>query len=122
MQPTRIKLMADYDCSPLWWAGDGKVSPIELDEIPLSENTIERLKLWATAYNRKLNREDPANSPGFTSEEQSAFECEGVSLLDRLQRELAPNYEVVYFSETLRKVINMAEINSMKVFIEMLFN
>ena len=35
-----------------------------------------------------------------------AFEQEGISLWKQLQQELAPNYEVVYFSDRLRQVVN----------------
>jgi len=49
---------------------------------------------------------DP-NSSGFPSlEAKAAFEAEGISLWKQLQKELAPNYEVFYFSETLRKVVS----------------
>jgi hypothetical protein len=119
MQPTKIKLMADYDCSPLWWMSDDKVGQIELDELPLNKETVGRLEKWVEFYGAKLNREDPANSPGFTPEEESAFEREGFSLLEQLQKELAHS-EIVYFSETLRRVVTIAEINSIKASIGML--
>ena len=53
-----------------------------------------------------MNWEDP-NSSGFpTLEAKAAFEQEGISLWKQLQKELAPNYEVIYFSEQLRQVVN----------------
>ncbi|BAZ84906.1 hypothetical protein [Dolichospermum compactum] len=59
----KIKLMADYECYPLWWVNSDKAGDI-----------------------------DPET-----------------------QKELAPNYEVVYFSETLRKVItDMSELESLR--------
>jgi hypothetical protein len=101
----KIKLMADYGCYPLWWASSGKAGDIDPETMPLSEATISRLEKWADIYGAKLNWEDP-NSSGFPNlEAQAAFETEGISLWKQLQKELAPNYEVIYFSEQLRKVV-----------------
>jgi len=90
----KIKLMADYECYPLWWASYDKAGDID----------------------PKLNWEDP-NSSGFPSlEAKAAFEAEGISLWKQLQKELAPNYEVFYFSETLRKVVSdINELDSLRV-------
>lgn len=102
----KIKLMADYGCDPLWWADGDKVGNIDPGKLPLSQETINRLKKWASAYNETLNWQDPANSQGFPNQEaEAAFEEEGISLWKKLQIELVPNYEVVYFSEPLGKVI-----------------
>ncbi len=97
--------MADYGCDPLWWADADKVGNIDPGKLPLSKETISRLKKWASAYNATLNWQDPANSPGFLNEAaEAAFEAEGISLWKQLQKELARNYKVVYFSETLGKI------------------
>jgi hypothetical protein len=101
----KIKLMADYGCYPLWWASADKAGDIDPQTLPLNQETISRLEKWAEIYDAKLNWEDP-DSSGFPSlEAKAAFEAEGITLWKQLQKELAPNYEVVYFSEKLRKVV-----------------
>jgi hypothetical protein len=102
---SKIKLMADYGCDPLWWADVDKVGNINPARLPLSKETINRLRNWAIAYNETLNWQDPANSPDLSPESEVAFEQEGISLWKQLQTELAPNYEVLYFSEMLGKVV-----------------
>ena len=103
----KIKLMADYGCNPLWWADADKVGNIDPEKLPLLQKTIDRLHNWAKAYNATLNWSDPASSLGFPSiEADAAFEEEGISLWKQLQKELAPNYEVVYFSDRLGKIVN----------------
>ncbi|MEC4891582.1 MAG: hypothetical protein SAL07_06945 [Oscillatoria sp. PMC 1051.18] len=98
----KIKLMADYGCEPLWWADEDKVGNIQPETLPLTDETIKRLQKWAIAYSETLNWSDPANSPGFGSEEaRKAFAQEGISLWKQLRQELAPDYEVIYFSEQL---------------------
>ncbi|WP_325052228.1 hypothetical protein [Dulcicalothrix desertica] len=62
---------------------------------------------------RALNQDDPAASYFPSLEASSAFEEEGISLWKQLQKELAPDYEVVYFSNRLHKVVaNLAEARS----------
>lgn len=103
----KIKLMADYGCDPLWWADEDKVGNISPAKLPLSPNTIKRLLDWAAAYNATLNWADPADSPGFPKEKaEAAFEAEGISLWQQLMEELAPNYEVSYYSDRLQKLLS----------------
>lgn len=99
----KIKLMADYGCYPLWWAGGDEVGDIDPATLPLSQETLSRLEKWADACDAKLNWDDPASS-GFPSPQaKEAFEEEGVSLWQQLRKELAPEYEVFYFSDRLRQ-------------------
>ncbi|RUT02545.1 hypothetical protein DSM106972_060230 [Dulcicalothrix desertica PCC 7102] len=113
--PRKIKLMTDYGCDPLWW-DDDEVGDIEPESLPLSNNTIERLHKWAKAYDATLNWEDPTDSPGFPSlEAKVAFEKEGISLWKQLQTELAPDYQVVYFSDRLFRIItNLGELKALQ--------
>ncbi|MEH2250506.1 hypothetical protein [Nostoc sp.] len=101
----KIKLMADYGCYPLWWVSPEKVGNIDPETLPLIPETIKRLNKWEEIFNAKLNWEDPANSPDLSEEAEAAFEEEGISLWKQLQTELAPNYQVVYFSKLLGKVL-----------------
>lgn len=101
----KIKLMADYGCYPLWWASYDKAGDIDPETMPLSKETISRLEKWADIYDAKLNWEDP-NSSSFPSlKAKAAFEAEGISLWKQLQKELAPNYEVFYFSKPYVKLL-----------------
>lgn len=106
-QPKGIKLMADFSADPLWVADpdhpdDGCM--IELDEIPLRPDTVDRLRRWADAYERSINWDHPEREP-WSAAEEDAFEQEGIRLWHLLRQELAPTYEVVYFSEQRRRVL-----------------
>ena len=101
-----IKLNTDYFCHPLWWATPGKVGNIDPETLPLSSETKQQLKNWSNTYNSILNLDGPAAS-GFVDEEtRNNFEREGICLWMKLKQELEANYEVVYFSEKLQKVLN----------------
>jgi hypothetical protein len=57
---TKIKLMADYGCYPLWWVSGDLVGNIDPAKLPLSHETINRLYKWAAVYNTTLNWDDLA--------------------------------------------------------------
>lgn len=109
----KIKLMADYGCYPLWWTNSLQVGDIDPSSLPLNNATIERLEKWADIYDDKLNHDDPTASSFLSLEAEEAFEEEGISLWKQLQTELAPDYEVVYFSNRVRKVVSsLAELEA----------
>lgn len=100
----KIKLMSDYGCDPLWWAGDHRVGNINLATLPLSQEIIQRLYNLADAFDARLNLADPSDSPEVTPEEVERFEWEGLSLWKQLDQELSPDYEVVYFSSHFHQI------------------
>ncbi|MEZ2301447.1 MAG: hypothetical protein ACBR15_11550 [Microcoleus sp.] len=104
MMLQRIKLMPDYSCYPLWDRDDG--GDIEPWELPLSEATIERLLNWQKIYDGIIDWDDPASAGFASAQEEIAFEREGISLWKQLQKELGDEYEIVYFSQLLQRVIN----------------
>lgn len=89
-----IKLMADYDCHPLWDMTPGQHGDIPTDELPISEKLQSRITEWAAKYNETLDRKNPTNS-GFASEEHEyEFKKQGTQIADSLQTELGPDYIV----------------------------
>ncbi|MBV9786582.1 MAG: hypothetical protein JOZ51_00285 [Chloroflexi bacterium] len=94
----QIKLMADYESWPLWWAGDADPGNIDPHTLPLSPATIARLEAWADAFDATLNRDDPASSDFASDAAFEEFEAEGRALLQLLRKELAPEYQVLYHS------------------------
>ena len=107
MMLQRIKLMPDYSCYPLWDRDDG--GDIEPWELPLREATIERLLNWQKIYEGIIDWDDPASAGFASAQEEIAFEREGISLWKQLQKELGNEYEIVYFSQLLQRVINTSK-------------
>ncbi len=102
----KIKLMPDYQCWPLWHVG-GKVGNINPAELPLSAETVEHLLRWAKAFDNTINLDEPKDeSHGLSAQELEEFEQEGISLWQRLQEELPPNYEVLYRSQKLNRLVS----------------
>ena len=90
-----IKLMADYQCFPLWEASAGYVGNINPDDLPISSSLRDRLMAWAAVFDTTLDMDDPASS-GFESEEAANdFRIEGLALAQQLQDELGGAYVVI---------------------------
>ncbi|MGL5130974.1 MAG: type II toxin-antitoxin system Phd/YefM family antitoxin [Planktothrix sp.] len=102
--PKKIRLMTDYGCYPLWWDEPDQVGDLDPESLPLTQETIKRLYNWADAFEARLNLADPSDSPEVKPEEVERFEGEGLSLWKQLNQELAPDYEVVYFSSHFSQI------------------
>jgi len=89
-----IKLMADYQCYPLWEASSEVVGNIDPETLPLSKELIDRLNTWANDYDATLNLDDPAAS-GFANEQaKEEFASRAIMLAEDLRSELGPEYIV----------------------------
>lgn len=99
-----IKLMADYQCYPLWGLGPDDFGDISPDELPLSEDLKTSLNEWAERFDAILNMDDPATSDFNTVEEEELFINDGYNLALRLRNELGSKYEIIY--QPLDKTIN----------------
>lgn len=99
----RIKLMADFDCYPLWDMDDG--GDIDPTDLPLSEATIERLLNWQNIYDGIIDWDDPASAGFASKQEERAFEREGISLWQKVQQELGDDYQVFYKSQLQQRVL-----------------
>ncbi len=106
--PSRIKVMTDYDCPPLW-NGDS-VGPIEPRSLDLPESLILGLEAWHKWYDETLVRDDPATS-GFSSDgELALFVATGELLATRLANVLGDATEVVYFDRSTSEPRSVADL------------
>lgn len=92
-----LKLMADYQCFPLWKDG-GEIGNVNPDDLSLSAELKAALRDWAGAYDKTLNKEYPPDSGFVSPAEEAAFEAEGRRLWKELQAQLGHEYKVVYYS------------------------
>jgi hypothetical protein len=89
-----LKLMADYQCYPLWEASPGEVGNIDPNSLPLSTSLQAQLLDWADVYDKTLNWEDPATSGFACVDAVDEFKAQGMRLADRLRAELGPEFVV----------------------------
>lgn len=100
----KIKLMADYDCYPLWEIFEDGQENMDPKTLELSKDLHESLGKWANEYDASLNTDDPLNS-GFSSKEaEDIFENEGKRLFEVLKGQLNPDWVVEYYSRKESKL------------------
>lgn len=98
LQPVpSIKVMADYNCWPLW-AADGEVDNIDPASVPLSVGLRRALLDWADAFDAILDHDDPAASGFASPEARVAFDRRGRELAQRVAGELRETHRVLYYS------------------------
>ena len=93
-----LKLMPDYQCFPLWLAGNefGNADP---GSLPLSDELKIALNRWAQAYDLTLNQDYPPDSKFQSKVEEDAFEAEAMRLRKELQIQLGTEFKIVYYSQ-----------------------
>ncbi|RSM83148.1 hypothetical protein DMH04_23695 [Kibdelosporangium aridum] len=97
-----IKVMAGYECSPLWLTGGGSLSAYEL---PISDTLAAELWEWAGIYDDTLDRENPRKSGLDTPDAEQQFVARGEELAKRLAAELGDGYSVSYYDRgTVRPI------------------
>ncbi len=92
-----IKLMADYDCYPIWHDSDKEVGNIDPSLLPISKNLHECLLSWVDMFDSTLNRADPILSGFKNKDDADEFYAQGEQLMKRLTFELGSDYVVNYF-------------------------
>jgi hypothetical protein len=84
----RIKVMPDYECSPLWWDEPDRVGNIRPEDIGLSETLATDIWAWASIFDAALNDEDPRFSDFRSEAEAAEFHERGRLLTARIAAEL----------------------------------
>jgi hypothetical protein len=84
----QIKVMADYECSPLWWDQPDRVGNIRPEDIGLSQTLAADLWAWAAIFDAALNDEDPRFSDFKSQAEAIEFGERGRLLTARVAAEL----------------------------------
>jgi hypothetical protein len=94
----RVKLMAEYECYPVWVGHPASVDNVPAATLPVSQELTADIEQWAEEYDATYDPDDPLSS-GFPDERaESAFVAKGAALAARLQRELGSEYAVVYYN------------------------
>jgi hypothetical protein len=90
----KIKVMADYQCHPLWDASPGMYGDIDPSTLPISTQLKQNFSDWARVFDETLDMSDPASSGFKNSVEEAAFKARGVQLAEQLQNELGADFLV----------------------------
>lgn len=92
----RLKLMADYDCLPLWGTTAEEIGEVDPADLPISATLVADLGRWAEVFDATLDRDDPLRSGFGSPEAAAAFRTEGERLAERLRRELGDGWSIEF--------------------------
>lgn len=92
----RLKLMADYDCLPLWGTSAEDVGEVDPADLPISTELVADLGRWAAVFDATLDRDEPLRSGFGSPEAAAAFRAEGERLADRLRTELGEGWRIEF--------------------------
>lgn len=96
-----VRIMADYDCFPLWiLQPDGAYDNVDPGDILASESIRNGLRRWADIYDGTLDRSDPASSGFRSPREHQLFVEWGRSLAHASSNLLRDS--VLYFDDIER--------------------
>lgn len=98
----KLKLMAEYECWPLWVSSGPADRRGNLDpgDLPLQETTHRRLEQWARWFETTYQPDDPASSGFAEPAALDAFNREGQLLAELLRAELGDRYEITFVPAT----------------------
>lgn len=88
----KIKVMADYQCHPLWDVSPEMYGDVDPNTLPISADLIQQLADWAREFDETLNMSDPASSGFKSAEAEAAFKVKGVKIAEQLQKELGADF------------------------------
>lgn len=91
-----LKLMADYECSPLWEQTETSTDNVDPEDLPISQSLRDALNAWAQRYDDTFDRDDPRRSGFPNPEAEVAFNVDGQALLDRLNAELGQEHTLTF--------------------------
>lgn len=83
-----LKLMADYECSPLWEQTETGMDNVDPEDLPIAQGLRDALNAWAQRYDDTLDRDDPRRSGFPNLEAEVVFNADGQTLLDGLKADL----------------------------------
>jgi hypothetical protein len=92
----KIKLMAEYGCSPIWDITENISKNILPENLSISKNLKLDIIKWADMFEQTLNKKYPPDS-GFKSlEELNSFEEKAKELIKNLKNELGNEISIIY--------------------------
>jgi hypothetical protein len=94
----KIKLMAEYECYPLWDETSPIPDNLSPEMLPLSPALQTQINHWAQEFENTLDQAYPPDSGFLSRQGLEQFEATGRSLVAAIQAELGASFSVSYDS------------------------
>ena len=99
MSTYKLRFFFEWGGYCLWSANDEARNkygyPIEPSKLPLSKETLEKIKNMESWYQTALDWNDPGGPSPWTREENEKFGREAKTLLEKIISELGEDYEII---------------------------
>lgn len=99
-----IKIMAEYQCFPLWDVGMTGPDNINPETLPISAALAKDFQRWADRYDLTLDQTYPPDSRFESAEAHSRFVTDGRLLARRLKDEMGNAVKVSYVNDLSREL------------------
>jgi len=90
----KVKLMAEYDCSPIWIIKEDSIENPSINELVLSDDVKEKLLIWIELFEGTLNESYPPDSGFKDMDSLNDFEDKAQEIVNDLKSEL--KVEIIY--------------------------
>ncbi len=91
----RFELKVDYSSWPTWFDDGLRFGNFDPAQLPISQETLQRLLEWQEVYNSTYEDEYPYNGNFPNEEAREIWGREGTRLWVQLTKELGSEYEVI---------------------------
>lgn len=95
----QLRYFFDWKCDPLWSANDAAREAfgyaVEPAELPLSDQTVTRIRKICAWHDTALNWDSPAEPGPWDAAEHDRFDEAARQLLTELRLELGPSFEIL---------------------------
>ena len=92
----KLKLMPEYECSPVWSVTDGPLKNVPVEELAVDEQLREQLHEWDRRFQDTFDANYPPDSGFRDPQERAKFLADGESLAEQLCR----YFEAVEYVQT----------------------
>lgn len=91
----RFELKVDYSSWPTWYDDGLRFGDFDPAQLPIRQETLQRLLRWQEVYDNTYEDEYPYNSSFPSEEALKIWVREGLRLWVQLNKELSSEYEVI---------------------------
>lgn len=93
---TSLRVSSEYMVSPVFCEDSNSMGPVELDELPISNELKKSIGDWDRRFQETFNSEYPPDSNYPQGSDKKTHDSEGRRLVQALQTELGTTYDITY--------------------------
>jgi len=102
-----IKIMPEYECSPIWISKNGQVfENVAIKFFNLNDELKKEVINWDNLYQSTLDSDYPPDSGFKNVKEEETFEKLGIVVWKKINEVYKSSYKVTYYSIKMDELLN----------------